>query len=283
MVMNHIGSVPILRRIFDCEEFSISKNIRLFMFQSIMLAEFQDGYKHGIKCKRGEYVGSVREMTYEFHMTTQEIRTCLATLSRSCFLTYTSTNKFTKITLLKYNELQSEAFRPTSTSTNNQQTTNKRLTNDFKKSAENLGEKPTQEYNNTIRQEDISIGAGLKEDVNVSLAPEDEIEELRRLWHKKSPLMNGVGVMSRVHDYFGIELSHGRSKKDISDMLNKNTKPNVWPWDIEKISPVGPGCFEADEVEQFINGKRWILNYMDTGMAGIPQKEYKIHKRGDRL
>jgi DNA replication protein DnaD len=82
--------------------------------------------------KRGELLTGLKKLSEETGISIQSIRTALNILKSTNTITIKSTNKFSIIQIVNYNQYQSEeeklTSKSTSTLTNNQQTTNKQLT-----------------------------------------------------------------------------------------------------------------------------------------------------------
>ena len=79
---------------------------------------------HGIMVDTGQKITSLGHLSRELKMGVQVIRTALAKLKSTNEITIETTSQYTKITILRWNDYQTE----TSDLTNEQQTTNKRLT-----------------------------------------------------------------------------------------------------------------------------------------------------------
>jgi len=82
--------------------------------------------------KRGEFITGLNKLSEETGISIQSIRTALTILKSTNTITIKSTNKFSIIQIVNYDQYQSEeeklTSKSTSTLTNNQQTTNKQLT-----------------------------------------------------------------------------------------------------------------------------------------------------------
>ena len=96
--------------------------------------KWYDGYKkEEIFIRRGQYITSIRKLSGIVHMSEQIIRTSLARLNKSSFLTQESTQGYTKITLCNYDRYQFVGNYANTDSneclTNDQRIPNKYLTN----------------------------------------------------------------------------------------------------------------------------------------------------------
>jgi len=85
-----------------------------------------------ITIKRGEFITGLNKLSEETGISIQSIRTALTILKSTNTITIKSTNKFSIIQIVNYDQYQSEeeklTSKLTSKVTNNQQTTNKQLT-----------------------------------------------------------------------------------------------------------------------------------------------------------
>lgn len=82
----------------------------------------------GFTIKRGQFVSSVGALCSETGLTIQQVRTSLKRLQRTGEITLNSTNKFTFITVEKYNSYQDKMPIANKQTTNEQQTNNNQLT-----------------------------------------------------------------------------------------------------------------------------------------------------------
>ena len=98
----------------------------------LVLANFEDKRWKGMVIKRGQLVTSISRLSESTGISQQSLRTCLAKLEQTQEINKQTTNKFTIITILKYDSYQqcdcSENITTNKQLTNNQQTTNKQLT-----------------------------------------------------------------------------------------------------------------------------------------------------------
>ena len=100
----------------------------------LLTANWCDKKWRGITIKRGQLITSRTRLSEEVGTSEQQTRTCLERLQNSGEITCETTNKFTIITICKYDTYQSilsaeqPAEQPAEQQTNNQQTTNKQPT-----------------------------------------------------------------------------------------------------------------------------------------------------------
>ena len=117
------GWIKIHRRLIDWEWFNDINTCHLF-FYLILKANYKDKSWRGILIKRGQLVTSFQSLSEAMPLSIQQIRTCLGRLKSTGEVTSKPTNKFTILTIEKYNDYQSDDEEVTSTATFNQQTNN---------------------------------------------------------------------------------------------------------------------------------------------------------------
>ena len=121
------GWIKIHRKFLDWEWFNKSEAVHLFMYL-VLKANHKDGQWQGIDIKKGQFVTSFGKISSDTGISLQTIRTLLKKFEKTNEINIQTTNKFTIVTLCKYECYQQEN-EPTNTQlTNEQQTTNKQLT-----------------------------------------------------------------------------------------------------------------------------------------------------------
>jgi DNA-binding transcriptional MerR regulator len=121
------GWIKIHRKFLDWEWFNKSEAVHLFIYL-VLKANHKDGQWQGIDIKKGQFVTSFGKISSDTGISLQTIRTLLKKFEKTNEINIQTTNKFTIVTLCKYECYQQEN-EPTNTQlTNEQQTTNKQLT-----------------------------------------------------------------------------------------------------------------------------------------------------------
>ena len=121
------GWIKVHRKFLDWEWFNKSEAVHLFMYL-VLKANHKDGQWQGIDIKKGQFVTSFGKISSDTGISLQTIRTLLKKFEKTNEINIQTTNKFTIVTLCKYECYQQEN-EPTNTQlTNEQQTTNKQLT-----------------------------------------------------------------------------------------------------------------------------------------------------------
>jgi len=121
------GWIKIYRKFSDWEWFNISEMVHLFIYLLIN-ANHQDGEWRGIIVKRGQILTGLNSLNESTKISVQTLRTCLKRLEKTKEINIQSTNKYSIITICKYDDYQSEQ-QTTNKQTNKQLTFNQQTTN----------------------------------------------------------------------------------------------------------------------------------------------------------
>jgi len=133
------GWIKIHRKFLDWEWFNKSEAVHLFIYL-VMKANHKDGQWQGMDIKKGQFVTSFGKISSDTGISLQTIRTLLKKFEKTNEINTQTTNKYTIITICKYECYQQENEQPNTQLTNEQQTTNNQLTtnkNDKKEKNEN--------------------------------------------------------------------------------------------------------------------------------------------------
>lgn len=154
------GWIKLHRKILDWEWFSCSSTFHLFVYLLIK-ANTEDKQWRGIVIKRGQLVTSIANICKDTHLTTQQARTSLNRLKSTNEITIKTTNRFTLVTICKYESYQH--YEDTEQQTKQQatqQSNNKQITN-------------KQQQHKNIRNKEV-----IKEDIftNVHISKKDATE-----------------------------------------------------------------------------------------------------------
>lgn len=123
------GWIKLHRKILDWEWFTSPSTLQLFIYL-LLRANKEDKKWRGILIKRGQLVTSVATISEETKLSTQKVRTSLNRLKSTNEITSKTTNRFTLVTVCKYEsyQLYDEAEQQTKQQAL-QQTNNKQITN----------------------------------------------------------------------------------------------------------------------------------------------------------
>lgn len=139
--------IKLFRKFLKWEWYNDSKMIHLFI-HLLISANYEDKKWHGVLVKRGQIIIGRRKLAATLGFSEMEIRTCLKRLQSTHEITINSTNKYSIITLCKYNIYQNN--QPTNNQqtirqitneqpTNNQQTTTTKEREEIKKERKEEG------------------------------------------------------------------------------------------------------------------------------------------------
>lgn len=125
------GWIRLHRKFLEWEWFKVDEMVKIFIFL-LLSANHQDGKWQGIEIKRGQLITGINSIHQKTGISHQTIRTCLKRLEKTGEINKQSTNKYSIITICKYDEYQ-DSEQATNKQTNkritsNQQATNKQLT-----------------------------------------------------------------------------------------------------------------------------------------------------------
>lgn len=124
------GWIKLHRKILDWEWFTSPSTLQLFIYL-LLRANKEDKKWRGILIKRGQLVTSVATISEETKLSTQQVRTSLNRLKSTNGITSKTTNRFTLVTVCKYEsyqlyeEVEQQTKQQALQQTNNKQITNK--------------------------------------------------------------------------------------------------------------------------------------------------------------
>lgn len=124
------GWIKLHRKILDWEWFTSPSTLQLFIYL-LLRANKEDKKWRGLLIKRGQLVTSVATISEETKLSTQQVRTSLNRLKSTNEITSKTTNRFTLVTVCKYEsyqlyeEVEQQTKQQALQQTNNKQITNK--------------------------------------------------------------------------------------------------------------------------------------------------------------
>jgi hypothetical protein len=93
-------------------------NVKTLFIHLLLKASYEDTIWNNIEIKRGQVLTSRKHLSEETGLTEQQIRTSIKKLQSTNEITITSTNKYTLITIEKYDFYQSNNLKTTNKTTN---------------------------------------------------------------------------------------------------------------------------------------------------------------------
>jgi biotin operon repressor len=128
---NMSGWIKLHRRLLEWEWYNDHNTFRLYI-HILLKANYETKGWRGIVIERGQLVTSIPSLVKETGLSAQSVRTSLNRLKSTGELTDKVTNKFRLLTVVKYEEYQSEDYKltdkVTDKPTGQQQATNRQLT-----------------------------------------------------------------------------------------------------------------------------------------------------------
>ena len=130
--------------------------VKSLFLHCLLMASFKDFTWMGNSLKAGQFITSFKSLSDELGFSVQQIRTAIKKLESTEEITSKSTNKFTVITVLNWENYQVEEL-PSNTVNNNpitneQQTNNKRATNEQQHRKNVKNDKNVKKYNTRTRE-----------------------------------------------------------------------------------------------------------------------------------
>nr|MBE6784154.1 hypothetical protein [Oscillospiraceae bacterium] len=128
----------------------------------LLTANFRETSWRDVVLKKGQLVTSYQSLADDIGHSVQEVRTAIKKLKSTGEITITSTNKYSLITVVNWEDYQlfdeNETNRATNIATINQQTTNKQATNNQQQRKKDKNIKKEKKYNNALAQKEKNQG-----------------------------------------------------------------------------------------------------------------------------
>ena len=118
------GFITLHRRLLDWEWYS-DINTKTLFIHCLLKANWEDKNWQGVNVKRGSFITSNQSLSAETKLTIQQIRTSIFKLTKTNEINIQTTNKYTLLTIVKYDDYQNLEIKPT----NKQQSNNKQSNN----------------------------------------------------------------------------------------------------------------------------------------------------------
>jgi len=180
------GFITLHRKLLDWEWYS-DINTKTLFIHCLLKANWEDKNWKGVDVKRGSFITSYDSLSKETKLTVQQIRTAIFKLTKTQEINIQTTNKYTLLTVVKYDDYQKKDFE----STSNQQTNNKQPN------------KQTTTTNNIINKQD-----------NISVDWARLLEQFNDITGKESKVVN-----SQVKAKIISRLKEGYTKQDLIDAI----------------------------------------------------------------
>ena len=137
------GAIWIHRKIIDWEWYADSATMRVFI-HCLLRANWKEGRFFGEAIPRGSFVTSYRTMARELGLTERSIRTAINHLKSTHEVTQRSTNRYTVITVVNYDEYQNSDTQSDKQVTSKRHTSDRQVTTNEESNKGNKGKKKNQ-------------------------------------------------------------------------------------------------------------------------------------------
>jgi len=160
------GFIKIDKRILEWGWYQDTNTFRLWI-HLLLKANWKDSKFENIVVKRGQLVTSVKNLSKDLELTTQQIRTSLKKLKETKEISEKTTNKFTLINIENYCLYQDNKEKNNKQITNEQQTNNKQITTieDIKDIKEEKNINPLTPLENSEQNSNLEI-SGVEKQVS---------------------------------------------------------------------------------------------------------------------
>lgn len=187
------GFITLHRAILEWEWYQ-DTNTKVLFLHCLLKANWEDKSWQGIEIKRGSFVTSVNNLSFDLGLTIQQVRTAINKLSKTNELTIKTTNKNTLLTIVKYDVYQNIVNEDNKQNnkqpnkqnnklvTNEQQSNNNQITTT--KQDNNLTIEPLEQINN--KQEEMELALDVPMSPLKIIFPYDTIEFISQwnIWKK---------------------------------------------------------------------------------------------------
>ena len=100
-----MGFIKIDRKLKDWQ-WSSNPNMVAIWLRLLLEANYQENQVKGLKLKKGQLVTTIRNLAEKVGLSQQQTRTCLLNLQITNEITIKTTNKYSIITIVKWDEYQ---------------------------------------------------------------------------------------------------------------------------------------------------------------------------------
>ncbi len=263
--------IKLYRSLLRWQWYQDSNTVRLFL-HLLLSARYEDGFSYGIEEKRGQIVTGLKKLSQETGLSVQSLRTSLNKLKSTSEITIESTNKYSVITIVKYNEYQcvdddESTNETTINSTNEQQTINKQVTNN-----QQLPKKGKESKEVKEKDKDLLLGAFASEPPSSQVAiieppavitftlntgDEHHVTQVQvDQWKEIYPGVDMLGELRKMKGWLIANPSRRKTKKGIDKFINNwlakeqdKTKPLVTQSRSRIIEPVPEWVRKPRDVE----------------------------------
>lgn len=233
------GWIKLHRKLTEWEWYS-DINVKTLFIHLLLTANHKDQKWKGIEIKRGQKLTSIEHLSKEIGLTYQQTRTAINKLKITGEITSKSTNKYSLISIEKYNDYQINVEinnkQITSNLTNNQQSNNTQINNQVttNKNDKNIkNEKKEKNVGNITKYYEENIGMLNPASAEILFSYLDDFSEEIIIEAIKRASINNKKSCSYIKGILNNWLNKGY--KTLSDIENEKSPVQLKELEREKI------------------------------------------------
>lgn len=254
------GWIKIYRSLLYWEWADVPEMVALWV-RLIIRATHEDTQWHGVTISRGQIVTTTAKLAAESGLSPQQVRTCLDRLKASNQINTQTTNKYTIITICKY-----EAYQETETTeqqTNGKQTTRKQQTNNtqatsisrIKEQEELINKPPTPLQGDAPEQPEKPI---LEQPAKPAREKAHAVTRYDRVWEEIYTKLTANTFFWTKRENVAVQSIVGRITKMMEEAGRDPTdteKENALRWFVESLWQLDDQWIRTNFVPHVIDGK----------------------------
>lgn len=254
------GWIKIYRSLLYWEWADVPEMVALWV-RLIIRATHEDTQWHGVTISRGQLVTTTAKLAAESGLSPQQVRTCLDRLKASNQINTQTTNKYTIITICKY-----EAYQETETTeqqTNGKQTTRKQQTNNtqatsisrIKEQEELINKPPTPLQGDAPEQPEKPI---VEQPAKPAREKAHAVTRYDRVWEEIYTKLTSNTFFWTKRENVAVQSIVGRITKMMEEAGRDPTdteKENALRWFVESLWQLDDQWIRTNFVPHVIDGK----------------------------
>lgn len=275
--MMNTGWIKIYRSLLYWEWADVPEMVALWV-RLIIRATHEDSQWHGVTISRGQLVTTTAKLAAESGLSPQQVRTCLDRLKASNQINTQTTNKYTIITICKY-----EAYQETETTeqqTNGKQTTRKQQTNNkqatsisrIKEQEELINKPPTPLQGDAPEQPEKPI---VEQPAKPAREKPHAVTRYDRVWEEIYTKLTANTFFWTKRENVAVQSIVGRITKMMEEAGRDPTdteKENALCWFVESLWQLDDQWIRTNFVPHVIDGKfNEYYNQLKQAKNGKPK------------
>ena len=271
------GWIKIYRSLLYWEWADVPEMVALWV-RLIIRATHEDSQWHGVTISRGQLVTTTAKLAAESGLSPQQVRTCLDRLKASNQINTQTTNKYTIITICKY-----EAYQETETTeqqTNGKQTTRKQQTNNtqatsisrIKEQEELINKPPTPLQGDAPEQPEKPI---VEQPAKPAREKAHAVTRYDRVWEEIYTKLTANTFFWTKRENVAVQSIVGRITKMMEEAGRDPTdteKENAMRWFVESLWQLDDQWIRTNFVPHVIDGKfNEYYNQLKQAKNGKPK------------